>query len=159
MRGKRAAKVAGILGAGMLLWVGGWIWGVKTGAPPAIAWAAERPGGPAYTPAPGSPERRAIMDALRGLMEELTGLKLIFVVRHLKVKGNWAWLEVEPQSPDGQKRYEPLCALLKGDSGYWEVAELPSTEEDSPVWQPGFARSLQARFPGVPLEIFPPARR
>lgn len=159
MRGKRAAKVAGVLGAGMLMWAGGWMPEVKTGAPPAVAWAAERPGGPAYTPAPGSPERRAIMDALRGVMEESTGLKLIFVVRHLKVKGNWAWLEVEPQSPDGQKRYEPVCALLKWDLDSWEVAQLFHAEEDSPIWQPGFARSLQARYPGVPLEIFPPSRR
>lgn len=159
MRGKRAAKVAGILGAGMLLWVGSWLWGVKTGAPPAVAWAAESSGSAVHTPPPGSPERRAILNALRFMMHELHGMEPIFVVRHLKVKGNWAWLEVEPRSPDGTGRYEPVFALLKCDLGSWKVAELPSTEEDSPLWQPGFARSLQARFPGVPLEIFPPARR
>ncbi len=159
MRGKKAAVVVGILGAGMVLRGGGWLPAGAIGAPLPAVWAAEQPGSAVHTPPPGSPERQAILDALRFMMHELHGMELIFVVRHLKVKGNWAWLEVEPRSPDGRSRFEGVCALLKYGPGHWEVAELASTEEDSPLWRPGYARSLKARFPGLPLEIFPASRR
>jgi hypothetical protein len=131
---------------------GGVLW-----APPAPAWAEQ--GGPAYTPPPGSAERRDILEALRRQLQDLHGLELVFEVRHLKVKGDWAWLEADPRSPDGAGRYEPVYALLRRQHGRWQVAELPSTEEESPFWQPGYLKTLRARFPGLPLEIFPARMR
>src|ERR1700741_5470738 len=66
-----------------------------------------------HTPPPGSVERRAILDALRADMRRFDPKPVVFVVRHLRVRGGWAWLEVNPQSPDGRSRYEPEGALMR----------------------------------------------
>ncbi|HYJ78669.1 MAG TPA: hypothetical protein VEW03_03630 [Longimicrobiaceae bacterium] len=116
-----------------------------------------------HTPARGSAERRVTLDALRADMRRYDPRPVIFVVRQLRVGGGWAWLEVEPQSPDGRQRYEPEAALLQRRSGRWRVAErMPAfgeregTEvEDDCRW---FAR-LRARFPAAPPAILPAVGR
>jgi hypothetical protein len=95
-----------------------------------------------------------ILDALRQELHRLHGLEMVFEVRHLKVQGDWAWVAVSPRSPDGRQRYEAAYALLRKQGGRWQVAELPSTEEESPLWQPGYFQQLQTRFPGVPATLF-----
>jgi len=56
----------------------------------------------AYTPKQGSPERTAIMDALRKPVEEKLKQKVIFNVSHLKVQDGWAFLYGTPQQPGGK---------------------------------------------------------
>ena len=56
----------------------------------------------AYTPKQGSPERTAIMDALRKPVEEKLKQKVIFEVSHLKVQDGWAFLYGTPQQPGGK---------------------------------------------------------
>ncbi|HJZ69123.1 MAG TPA: hypothetical protein VKF81_13440, partial [Blastocatellia bacterium] len=46
------------------------------------------PASKAYTPPAGSPERKAIIDALRG------DQKVVFKFYYLKVHGDWAWADV-----------------------------------------------------------------
>ena len=55
----------------------------------------------AHTPARGSAERQALMDALRGTVQRELGKPAIFEVRELRVLGDWAFADVTPRKPDG----------------------------------------------------------
>lgn len=55
----------------------------------------------AYTPEKGSPERKAILDALRVPVERELKQKVVFVADNFKVQGTWAFVSGEPQSPSG----------------------------------------------------------
>lgn len=109
------------------------------------------PGAPAdtatssHTPAPGSPERRALLDALRAELRRWQGLDAIFVVDWMKVANGWAWAQVRPQSRDGLSHYEDVSALLRFEQGHWRVLELVGPEDDE----------VQRRFPAAPPSIFP----
>ena len=70
-----------------------------------------------YTPAKGSEDRKAIMDALRVVIRKMSGLEVIFVVRHLKINEGWAWVETDPESADGKNHYEPMVGLLHKKTG------------------------------------------
>lgn len=64
-----------------------------------IAWGQ----GKAKTPAPGSPERKALMDVLRSSVKKsLAGKPVIFKVQHLKMLDGWAFLFGEPLQPNGK---------------------------------------------------------
>jgi hypothetical protein len=109
------------------------------------------------TPAPGSAERKAILDALRGELKGMHGLEVVFVVDCLKVKNGWAWIHARPQSPDGMSSYEDVSALFVKRQGGWEVAELPCAEVDNPecIGTLDFFVNLMKRFPEVPPDILP----
>ena len=68
-----------------------------------------------YTPDKESPERKAILDALRVPVERDLKQKIVFVSDKFNVQGNWAFVSGEPTKPDGS---EPD---LKGTE--WEGAE------------------------------------
>jgi hypothetical protein len=55
-----------------------------------------------YTPAVGSPERKAIMDALRAPVESELKQKVKFVAGRLTACRGWAFLEATPQRADGR---------------------------------------------------------
>lgn len=90
-----------------------------------------------YTPKPGSPERKQIMDALRAPVEKSLKKSAEFKVDHLKVKSGWAFMRGVPQQPGGMKmdykgtEYQSaiedgvfddwICALLKKENGKWKV--------------------------------------
>jgi len=106
---------------------------------------------------PGSPVRKAILDALRQEMKHLHSLEMIFVVKYMKARKGWAWVHTLPQSPNGMNRYEDISALLHLKSGTWKVAELACTEEENPkcLSNPEYFKVLKIRFPEVPEEILP----
>lgn len=54
------------------------------------------------TPAVGSPERTAIMDAARIPISERLGQQVVFVVSTLRSSGSWAYLSAVPHLPDGR---------------------------------------------------------
>src|SRR5687768_2333569 len=54
-----------------------------------------------HTPPRGSPERQALMDALREPVQRELGTPVIFQVRELRVLGDWAFADVSPRNPDG----------------------------------------------------------
>lgn len=114
----------------------------------------------AYTPPKGSQERKAILDALRDTLKTFDVGKVVFVVRHLKVKNSWAWVETYPQSPDGASKYEPVDALLHKEGNNWVVKAMrPCCGEcaDDPECEDikRYYRKLMREFPSVPKEIFP----
>lgn len=95
--------------------------------------AAQEP----FTPSPGSPERRAVLDAVRDAIKGFPqqhnpGFQYLrddarvvyeepirFFVDWMKLHESWGWLEVH-----GQNYGLRLCALLRKDAGSWKVAAL-----------------------------------
>jgi|GEM_PF-305342 len=112
------------------------------------------------TPAPGSMERRAILDAMRITIKELHQLDVIFIVRRMNVSRGWAWVHTMPRSKDGSSMYEDFYALLHKENGHWTIAEIPCTEPDNPecLDSPGYFRKLAHRFPDMPPFILPVGR-
>ena len=109
----------------------------------------------AHTPKPGSAERQAILDALRGTDQ------VQFKVHYLKVHRGWAWVDVTPLGKDGKAVAEGGPALLHQEQGAWKVMDLSKVPEDpnDPLGaedaSPGFVRNVMKTFPGVPADIFP----
>ncbi len=91
----------------------------------------------AHTPEKGSPERKAILDALRILVEKELKQKIVFVTDNFKVQGTWAFISGTPQTPDGSRPdyrktiyWEAVksdafdnnfFALLRRTTGKWRV--------------------------------------
>jgi hypothetical protein len=129
-------------------------------ASPSVAVAKNCP----YTPAADSAERNTIMDAVRKPVVKALGQRVVFVVAQLKVRGNWAFLEAEPQQPDGRPvdwtigAYadavaNDMCggyvhALLIKTDGRWRVREHVICATDVPyvTWGDEF---------GAPGVLFP----
>jgi hypothetical protein len=116
------------------------------------AWGS---GSKAVTPPAGSALRQAILAPLRAYLRENLKVEAVFVVRWLKVKDGWAWIETEPRSKDGKNVYEPLFALLAKQEGAWRIVDIPPMEEDSPPIDGAYFRKLMENHPGLPPEIFP----
>lgn len=90
-----------------------------------------------YTPEKDSPERTAIMDALRVPVGKELKQEVIFTVDKLNVQGDWAFFTGEPKAKDGGEpnwkitKYQAfmdngdfesgLHALLKKTGGKWSV--------------------------------------
>jgi len=92
----------------------------------------------AYTPEKGSPERKAILDALRVPVERDLKQKVVFVADNFKVQSNFAFVSGTPQNSTGgdpdyaRTKYAEqfdtgafdnnFFALLKKTGGKWRVA-------------------------------------
>ncbi|MCW5716394.1 MAG: hypothetical protein KIS68_01045 [Bauldia sp.] len=115
-------------------------------------------------PPPGSPQRAAILDALRGQTIGELGGPIEFMVNDIRVLGEWAFVEVHPQRPGGGEifytytRYQAawdagaldqvVTALLRETPAGWLVYEYDFGATDV-VWQP-----WMTMYP-VPPEVFP----
>ena len=91
----------------------------------------------AYTPEKGSPERKAILDALRVPVERDLKQKVVFVTDNFKVQGNFAFVSGTPQGANGGRpdytrtKYADAVdsgafdnnffALLRRTAGKWRV--------------------------------------
>ena len=91
----------------------------------------------AYTPEKGSPERKAILAALRVPVERDLKQKVVFVADNFKVQGNFAFVSGTPQNSTGgdpdyaRTKYAEqvdsgafdnnFFALLKKTAGKWRV--------------------------------------
>lgn len=88
-----------------------------------------------YTPDKGSPERKAILDALRAPVERDLKQGIVFVTDNFKIKGNWAFVSGRPTTPSGGRpnlkgtRFDGnedmfddnFFGLLKKSRGKWKV--------------------------------------
>ena len=113
-----------------------------------------------YTPVKGSEDRKAILDALRVVSRKMSGLEVIFVVRHLKVNNGWAWIETEPESADGKDHYESMVGLLHKKNGRWAYVEGPPEfaicEQDPDCMDTArYFKKLARKYPAVSPDIFP----
>jgi hypothetical protein len=108
-----------------------------------------------HTPEKGSPERQAIMDALRGNQD------VVFQVNYLKVHSGWAWVDTTPLDKSGRATAEGGPNLLHQENGGWKVMNLARVPEDpdDPLGaqdpSPTYIRNVIKTFPGVPKDILP----
>jgi hypothetical protein len=103
------------------------------------------PGGP-YTPKPGSPERKVLMDTLRAPVERDLKMPVIFVVNHpdmnLRVERDWAFVCAQFRHPDGKPmgpsyfangdNSDLVVALLHRVHGQWRVVTHDTGVSDVP---------------------------
>jgi hypothetical protein len=129
------------------------------GAPQKSAEGAGDSAAKAHVPATGSPERKEIMDGLRG------DQKVVFKVHYLKVHGDWAFVDVTPLDDKGKPVAEGGASLMHKQNGAWKVVDLSVLPEDpdNPMGPddptPKFVKAVQKAFPGTPSDIFPPRPR
>lgn len=109
-----------------------------------------------HSPAAKSPERQAILDALRG------SEYVIYQVNFIKVHNGWAWVDTTPLDPKTkQATAEGGPNLLHLVNGKWTVMDLSRVPEDKndPLGaedaSPTFVRNLRRAFKGCPADIFP----
>ena len=135
---------------------------VSFGASPAPALAQSGGAGrAATTPAQGSPERKAVLDAVRAHLK----LKSQFKVYHLKVNGNWAYFHggevVDAGDGELQETDLDVKALLQlktaGGKTSWTVAEIWTLPTDDKLSYKSFVRRARERqkTANVPADIFP----
>jgi hypothetical protein len=77
-----------------------------------------------YTPATGSMEHKAILDAMRNAIRQKHDDQSSLEVVRMNVTGNWAWLHTRPVQ-GGKSTGEDITALMKKSAGGWEVVEMP----------------------------------
>ena len=118
-----------------------------------------------HTPAKGSPERTAILDVLREEYKSGQGIHVTFQVNHLKVHNGWAWATCTPLDDGGKVIGEQWPSLLHSEDGKWVIKDLMAIAEalDDPVGplEPSrkYLNEVQKKYPGVPADIFPKARK
>ena len=118
-----------------------------------------------HTPPKGSPEREAIMDALRDDYSKQSGAKVIFLVNYLKVHNGWAWADVTPLDEKGKAVAEGGPSLLHYENDKWQVIDLSVIPEDpnnpQGAFDPDakFIREVQKKWAGVPADIFPKTKK
>lgn len=93
---------------------------------------------PSYSPAPGTPERTAVLNALRPSIEAELGPSVEFVVEEIRMKDGWALVHAAPQRKGGRKidwrrYYSPsdwsvmdglgVTAILRHSNGRWNLVD------------------------------------
>ena len=107
----------------------------------------------AHTPAEGSAERNAIIQATQHALARQGRKNLVLVVPYLKVHNGWALIQVNPQSADGKQRYESQSGLLQQTTKGWTLLEWMPAEEGTDYKK--YFNNLKAKYPAAPADIFP----
>jgi hypothetical protein len=117
----------------------------------AEVWSAGSAADSVHFPPRGSPERNAIMHAMR-MAGDLPNSEL--VIDYLKVRGDWAWMRVHPKSPEEARQYKSESALVHREGAGWKIedqtcagAECSDAKE---------LERIEAAFPQAPKGIFEP---
>lgn len=118
-----------------------------------------------HTPAKGSPERKAILDAVREEYKEGEDHPAEFQVNYLKVHNGWAWIDVTPLNESGKPVADPAPLLFYNDNGKWTAKDLNDVpmegdDHDGPHDpSPKYIKALQKKYPGLPSDIIPKKRK
>lgn len=124
-----------------------------------------------YTPAKGSPERKAILDVVRPLAERDLGAPVEFVVGEFNVAGDMAFVALKAQRPGGgaidpyrtpfaKRNGEEAVsmfdcchveAVLQKKQGSWTVLESGVGATD--VWYTEWCRRTTPRLIGICLSL------
>jgi len=76
-----------------------------------------------HSPAVGSSERTAVLDALRGPVEQDLGQRVVFKVLTIAVYGEWAYVRATPLAPDGSSiDYSKTAFREQVESGAFDDA-------------------------------------
>jgi len=114
-----------------------------------------------HTPAKGSPERQAILDAVREEYKEGADHPAKFQVNYLQAHNGWAWINVTPLDESGKPVGDPAPLLFNNENGKWvnkDLFEVPTDADDhvGPLEpSPKYIKALQEKYPGVPADIIP----
>jgi hypothetical protein len=117
--------------------------------------------GQLQTPAEGSAERKAILDAVAEEYKGGDDHPASFKVNYLKLHNGWAWIDVTPLDASGQPVADPAPLLFYNDKGKWVGKDLEAVmtegeEHDGPHDpSPKYIKALQKKYPGVPTDIIP----
>jgi hypothetical protein len=117
------------------------------------------------TPAKGSPERQAILDAVREEYKEGEDHPAEFQVNYLKVHNGWAWIDVTPLNESGKPVADPAPLLFYNDKGKWTAKDLNDVptigDDDAGPHDPGpkYIKALQKKYAGLPSDIIPKKRK
>lgn len=120
---------------------------------------ASQDAGRAYAPRAGSPERKAILDAVRARLE----IKNQFEVDHMKVNREWAFFRGNALVfEQGEKlEVDSVMALLKqvqkGGKKAWQVEHIWSLGKDSDQPMENYLEAFRKRQQSdlIPADIFP----
>ena len=115
-----------------------------------------------YTPAAGTPERKAVLDAVRKKL----GIDSQFKVYHLSVNGDWAYFDggevVGLEGGELQETDLGVKALLrrgKGAAGRasWTVVEMWTLPTEEQLSHEEFVKRVfrRQKAENIPLSIFP----
>ena len=118
--------------------------------PSAVPESESRADEPVVTPAAGSPERAAILDALRTRLKT----KSRFKVDHIRTSGSWAFVRateiVELDENEQQETDLTIAALLelpKGSTtGWWRIADYWTLPENDQRPLADFVRRVKLRI-------------
>ncbi|MEC5126007.1 hypothetical protein VSU19_04560 [Verrucomicrobiales bacterium BCK34] len=116
----------------------------------------------ATTPKAGTAERTAILDPVREPLQKAIGQKVIFVVDHMKMDGDWAFVIATPKTKNGgpisyvgtgfeddaNEADELTVALLRKKNGKWTLVEHAYFTTD--VWW----ENLWENYENCPRSIF-----
>jgi hypothetical protein len=110
-----------------------------------------------YEPKMGSPERKAIMDAMRVPVSKHAGTKVIFT-GGVKVSGKWARFEGGVAPADGKHVKADVAdemeldffALLRKENGEWKVLFWAFSGDISAY------EDARKKFPEAPKDLMPP---
>lgn len=110
-------------------------------------------------PAPGSAERKAILDVLRPPISKEYGQTVVFYDVTLRVKNGWAYVSAYARDRRGKKmnRFASFIdpsteALLQEKAGKWRVSSWGIATDASPLGE------MRHKFPRAPRSIFPSMR-
>jgi hypothetical protein len=113
----------------------------------------------ARTPTVNSPERKAILDALRA---DGSNKNVLYQVHFIRVHNGWAWVDTTPLDANTkQPTAEGGPNLLHMVNGQWKVMDLSKVPEDpnDPMGaedaSPTYVRNVRRTFKGCPADIFP----
>ena len=113
------------------------------------------------TPAEGSAERKAILEAVREEYKEGADQPAQFKVNYLKVHAGWAWIDVTPLDEAGKPVADQAPLLFFNDNGKWTARDLNDVptegDEHTGPHNPGpkYIKALQKKYLGVPADIIP----
>ena len=107
----------------------------------------------AHTPPDGSAERNAILQATQDALARQGRKNLVLDVPYLKVHNGWAWIQVNPRSPNGTQHYESQSGLLQDQANKWKLLEWMPAEEGTDYKK--YFKNLKAKYPAAPADIFP----
>ena len=102
-----------------------------------------------YTPAKGTPERKAILDAVRKYRKASDE---VYTPRDFKVQSGWAFVSADdPQEPGVDSL--GFYVLLKKTGSTWKVVDEVSMREGSDFQKE--IRRLRKKYPKAPSKIYP----
>jgi len=100
-----------------------------------------------YTPAKGSAERKAILDAMRTNRGDTD---VVYTPRVFLVQNGYAWVVAGTAVSSNQ--YEDEIALMRKVGGKWKFADAPCVEEACSMAKE--IKKIQKKFPKAPRGIF-----